>query len=164
MGYEDDHTVDSSDSTLEDRRGEPRSYPRTEGEEALEMRNLEPSSSLRSTSPMDGVRRRLSRDPEARKERERIAEEKRNRREVPVAVVEQRVSNLAQGCLCEFTQFSLQGRERHGCADLTRFGAHDGSVPDCFGAHPKRCPCWSFRMSNSPCSKISPSCRRTCGK
>lgn len=95
MGYEDadsERTVITAD--------EPRSMPRTEAEQDLEMRNLpEPS---RSRSPVDGLRRRLSRDPEIKKERQQQAEERRTQREVPVAVVEQRLSNLAQGCLCMF--------------------------------------------------------------
>jgi hypothetical protein len=31
-----------------------------------------------------------------------MREQRDKKREVPVAVVEQRVSNLAQGCLCEY--------------------------------------------------------------
>jgi hypothetical protein len=86
----------------------PLSYPRQEGEHELEMQNLDrprtnASQDLamnRSRSPIDGLRRRLSRDPQVRKEREEEDEARRNQREVPVAVVEQRLSNLAQGCLC----------------------------------------------------------------
>jgi hypothetical protein len=49
-----------------------------------------------------GLRRRLSRSPEDQKRRASMREQRDKKREVPVAVVEQRVSNLAQGCLCEY--------------------------------------------------------------
>ena len=111
MGYEDAEgksatTGDTgstaiSDTPLDETDTEPRS--RSHGtEREVEMRNLS-----RSRSPVEGLRRRLSMDPEARKERKAKAEERKNQREVPVAVVEQRLSNLAQGCLCEYRRRSL---------------------------------------------------------
>lgn len=104
MGWEDD-TKDPQPSTETNNARElPASYPRTEGQYDLEMRNLgsEEISIQRSRSPVDGLRRRLSRDPQVRMEREKEEEKRMNQREVPVAVVEQRLSNLAQGCLCTF--------------------------------------------------------------
>jgi hypothetical protein len=103
MGYEDDKDSQPSSSTQnENNRELPASYPRTEGEYDLEMRNISPEERpiQRTRSPVDGLRRRLSRDPQVRMEREKEEESRRNRREVPIAVVEQRLSNLAQGCLC----------------------------------------------------------------
>lgn len=117
MGYEDSEKSDDSISTaVSDGHNEDRplrrSYPNVNPEEALEMRNLDieepstyPSTAQRrlsrSRSPIDGLRRRLSRDPEVQKDRKREMEARNNQREIPIAVVEQRVSNLAQGCLCE---------------------------------------------------------------
>jgi len=117
MGYEDDKDSEpSSGAGVErDTRGLPASYPRTEGGHDLEMRNLstERISIQRSRSPMDGLRRRLSRDPQVRADREKENEKRRNQREVPVAVVEQRLSNLAQGCLCKFGNLlSKNGRQK----------------------------------------------------
>lgn len=100
MGWEDEK--DSSSTEPErDARELPASYPRTEAGYDLEMRNLGSDDHMQRTrSPVDGLRRRLSRDPQVRMEREKEEEKMRNRREIPVAVVEQRLSNLAQGCLC----------------------------------------------------------------
>jgi hypothetical protein len=100
MGWEDE-----KDSTItepeRDTRELPASYPRTEAGYDLEMRNLGSDDQMQRTrSSVDGLRRRLSRDPQVRMEREKEEEKMRNRREIPVAVVEQRLSNLAQGCLC----------------------------------------------------------------
>lgn len=47
-----------------------------------------------------GLKRRLSRNPQERQRRLSERQDRAKRREVPLAVVEQRVSNLAQGCLC----------------------------------------------------------------
>ncbi|KAK8850391.1 hypothetical protein IAR55_004309 [Kwoniella newhampshirensis] len=52
--------------------------------------------SRRMSNVAGGLRRRGRRESL----REKMKEEENDRREVPVAVVEQRVSNLAQGCLC----------------------------------------------------------------
>jgi hypothetical protein len=117
MGWEDAHsekpTPGEAPTRTESGRLErdlPRSYPRGEGQHDLEMRNLgvsdpdnggEGMAIQRSRSPVETLRRRLSRDPQVQREREREEEAMRNRREVPIAVVEQRLSNLAQGCLCE---------------------------------------------------------------
>jgi hypothetical protein len=92
-GGEDDNAIQLSD--MEDGRAGSR-------------RRLTKSVSqpVESTEPGDGglglgLKQRLSRSPEDRKRRASMREERDKRREVPVAVVEQRVSNLAQGCLCE---------------------------------------------------------------
>ena len=99
MGWEDEK--DSTSTREIDTRELPASYPRTEAGYDLEMRNLGSDDQMQRTrSPVDGLRRILSRDPQVRMEREKEEEKMRNRREIPVAVVEQRLSNLAQGCLC----------------------------------------------------------------
>jgi hypothetical protein len=109
MGWEDEKDSTSTGSERErerDTRELPASYPRTEAGYDLEMRNLSPEEDTmhRTRSPVDGLRRRLSRDPQVQMEREKEEEKNRNRREVPIAVVEQRLSNLAQGCLCTFSK------------------------------------------------------------
>jgi len=144
MGWEDD-TKDPQPSTETNNARElPASYPRTEGQYDLEMRNLgsEEISIQRSRSPVDGLRRRLSRDPQVRMEREKEEEKRMNQREVPVAVVEQRLSNLAQGCLC--TSYSTSPSEAND-----RLGAYDFTIPTCPWSYPKRRPSWSLRMSPS---------------
>jgi hypothetical protein len=113
-------TRSQSRARWEDEREFPASYPRQEGEHDLEMRNLampesqaktqrqastrplgEEVSMQRTRSPVDGLRRRLSRDPAVKEDVKKEEERHKNQREVPVAVVEQRLSNLAQGCLCK---------------------------------------------------------------
>jgi len=102
MGWEDEKDSNSIEPER-DTRELPASYPRTEAGYDLEMRNLGSDDQMQRTrSPVDGLRRRLSRDPQVRMEREKEEEKNRNRREVPIAVVEQRLSNLAQGCLCTY--------------------------------------------------------------
>jgi hypothetical protein len=126
MGYEDAETKSDSTSTaVSDTpfgpgNPIPDSYPLSQGERDIEMRNLPESSLGRSgsRSPVEGLRRRLSMDPEAKKERQKVAEERKNQREVPVAVVEQRLSNLAQGCLCQYCV----------CLPLLRKLTHSGLV------------------------------------
>lgn len=131
----------------------PRSYPRGEGQHDLEMRNLGVSESgagdngegmamQRSRSPVENLRRRFSRDPQVQQEREREEEAMRNRREVPVAVVEQRLSNLAQGCLCESLSSRFVDKDD---SNMYRSGIDDFTIPACFRPHPQRCPSWSFR-------------------
>lgn len=66
---------------------------------------------VKSRASSVGLTRRVTqlsdRAVEARRRRAAEAERRREEREVPVAVVEQRVSNLAQGCLCESLSLSL---------------------------------------------------------
>jgi hypothetical protein len=150
MGWEDEK--DSSSTREIDTRELPASYPRTEAGYDLEMRNLGSDDQMQRTrSPVDSLRRRLSRDPQVRMEREKEEEKLRNRREIPVAVVEQRLSNLAQGCLCtSFIIMVMKGADRRSCID-------DFPIPTCFRFDSKRCPSWSFRMFpfhfKSPMSK-----------
>ncbi|TYJ55250.1 hypothetical protein B9479_004080 [Cryptococcus floricola] len=84
MGYEDGSRT-SSETTLSP--GEHR--------QALQLSQME--SANKNDTPEDGtgMRRRRRRSSSAQSHAENDA-----KREVPVAVVEQRVSNLAQGCLC----------------------------------------------------------------
>jgi hypothetical protein len=121
MGWEDDKDKDkdsqshpqtqSTETNTRDPRELPASFPRTEGGYDLEMRNLgsdgDEVTMQRTRSPVDGLRRRLSRDPQVRMEREKEEENRRNQREVPIAVVEQRLSNLAQGCLCTYPHITI---------------------------------------------------------
>ena len=132
----------------------PRSFPRGEGQHDLEMRNLGVSESgagdngegmamQRSRSPVENLRRRFSRDPQVQQEREREEEAMRNRREVPVAVVEQRLSNLAQGCLCKSMSSRLAEMAK---TDVYRSSIDDFTIPACFRSYSQRCPSWSFRQ------------------
>jgi hypothetical protein len=152
MGWEDEKDSTSTEPERErDTRELPASYPRTEAGYDLEMRNLGSDDQMQRTrSPVDGLRRRLSRDPQVRMEREREEEKMRNRREIPVAVVEQRLSNLAQGCLCTSSQILINGANDRSCID-------DFPIPTCTRFNSKRCLGWSFRMSpftlKLPCQK-----------
>ena len=64
-----------------------------------------PLKTVKSRASSVGLTRRVTqlsdRAQEARRRRAAEAERRKEEREIPVAVVEQRVSNLAQGCLCE---------------------------------------------------------------
>ena len=101
MGYQESSgsssatAVDFEDSTRTASRG---------NEEAVQLSELESGEQgLRQTaSGQKKEKRRLSLS-EVRKKRQAAAEENAGRREIPVAVVEQRVSNLAQGALCGST-------------------------------------------------------------
>ena len=55
-----------------------------------------------------------------------MKEERAAKREVPVAVVEQRVSNLAQGCLCESSLDMANDR----------LDPDDQTLPTCPRSHP----------------------------
>lgn len=88
MGYED---ASSASSVVTLQTGE-------EGNQAVQLDNMEGG----------GVKNNNARGYDGQSTRQRrmsngINERKMDRRrEIPVAVVEQRVSNLAQGCLCRF--------------------------------------------------------------
>lgn len=131
MGYEDDDADSSKDEKTPAAGPQSRTKAKTSSEEddphgargdrqAIQLSDMErgsPADTLgRSISNRAGgdapskLRRRFSRaSAEEREHAQREQAEKRkkqqedddNRREVPVAVVEQRVSNLAQGALCE---------------------------------------------------------------
>lgn len=102
MGYDEQAVEDHAMSEMEDGRSlspevshtRSRSRSRTEKPRAM-------------SSNSSGLTRRVSRVSEtvrdARQRRREIAEARKETREVPVSVVEQRVSNLAQGCLCEWS-------------------------------------------------------------
>ena len=105
MGYEDaSESTKSNEKTL---RTTPPNDSAIVDDDALQMSQMEngssPESHLRlrqTTSRMESLRRTLSVSKEARAERRRMSESRRQLREVPIGVVEQRVSNLAQGALC----------------------------------------------------------------
>lgn len=110
MGYPE-HDEDIALSDVEEGYASgPRSRsPRAERSEALKAgRDTSPRSEksrpARRTSTASSLRRRISSVSatarEAAERRRVLAEARREEREVPVSVVEQRVSNLAQGCLC----------------------------------------------------------------
>lgn len=98
MGY-DDSSASSSNTAVSDSE-DPR-RPGREAETAVELADMEDGQALRQTSSgQKKSKRRLSLS-EARKRKQAEIEANEGRREVPVAVVEQRVSNLAQGALCK---------------------------------------------------------------
>lgn len=73
-------------------------------EEASAGRSQGMTGRRRLSNSAEGLVRRLSRNitEEEKQRRKSVKEQRASRREVPIAVVEQRVSNLAQGCLCRF--------------------------------------------------------------
>lgn len=89
-------------------------------EEAVELEPMR-SGDQQETRPDDatarrgsGLKRRLTRGRKEKERRASVVQERDKRREVPVAVVEQRVSNLAQGCLCELVTFPWRQLEPSG--------------------------------------------------
>ncbi|WVQ70756.1 hypothetical protein IAR50_000278 [Cryptococcus sp. DSM 104548] len=88
MGYKDDSST-SSQTTLSPE----------EGRQALQLSQMESGSGNKPDAEAAEGRTRMRR---GRKRSSRISRnmEDETKREVPVGVVEQRVSNLAQGCLC----------------------------------------------------------------
>ncbi|WVQ86061.1 hypothetical protein IAT38_008229 [Cryptococcus sp. DSM 104549] len=93
MGYEETSSA-SSDTAVSPPNGE-------EGRQAVEMAKMEggearAGNGASETGSQSGMRQRRRRRSSSSRRRDADDE----RREVPVAVVEQRVSNLAQGCLC----------------------------------------------------------------
>mgnify|MGYP006876517052 CR=1 FL=1 len=101
MGYEDSSGA-SSATAVSDSEDLARP-PRENDDQVIQLSELEDGQhQLRQTSSgqKKKTKRRLSLS-EVRKKRQAAAEANAGRREVPVAVVEQRVSNLAQGSLCK---------------------------------------------------------------
>lgn len=105
MGYED--ASESAKSSEKMSRTTPPEDPAIVDDDALQMSQMEngssPESQLRlrqTTSRIQSIQRTLSVSKAARAERRRMSESRRQLREVPIGVVEQRVSNLAQGALC----------------------------------------------------------------
>ena len=96
LGYDKPSSA-SSETTASFALGDPRLVA-NDNEHAVRLSDMENGhASGRSKSPSGGgLRRRLSVKMQ-QKETVDVA----GKEEVPVAVVEQRVSNLAQGCLCE---------------------------------------------------------------
>ena len=107
MGYENDSTTSSSsDTAVSDTEieGAPDARAARGDTGALQLTEMEEA---RVNAPLSAgadpklrQRRRMSM-MQRLDQRKRLAEANAGRREVEVAVVEQRVSNLAQGCLCE---------------------------------------------------------------
>lgn len=102
MGY-DESSASSSATVVSESEDQPRqmSSRHEGGESALEMADMEEGQTLRQTASGQKKNKRKLSLSEARKRKQAEAEANKGRREVPVAVVEQRVSNLAQGALCE---------------------------------------------------------------
>lgn len=127
MGYEDASSA-SSDVTL---------HTGEEGNQAVQLDQME-GGGVKGNNAMgnDGhstKRRRMSNG---------IGERKIDkRREIPVAVVEQRVSNLAQGCLCKF-QYILVPRRK---LTIDRPYSHDQAIRTRFGSYPQRRLSWPIR-------------------
>jgi len=99
MGY-DDSSASSSATAVDEEEGR-NARPRRTDEEAIPLSAVESGQTAQESKPGQNVRRRRLSLSEARKQRKAEAEHNKGREEVPVAVVEQRVSNLAQGCLCK---------------------------------------------------------------
>jgi hypothetical protein len=100
MGYEDEDAVPLTemesveDDPVAEKRPRSASTAMAEAEAGLKRRRPSGTSLTRRVSQMgESVR-------EAQARRRELAAARAERREVPIAVVEQRVSNLAQGCLC----------------------------------------------------------------
>lgn len=95
LGYED-HSDTSSATAINP------NPVRTAGSEEIELSDAEEGrSSAQQQKSKSGLKRRLSKVKHAgEKPAEGRDEFREKKEEVPVAVVEQRVSNLAQGCLC----------------------------------------------------------------
>lgn len=101
MGYSDASTTSSMTMVSESESEEPRSStaPDRRDEQAVELSELEQGeSSMRRTQKGKKMKRSLS---EVVKKRKLESEANKGKREIPIAVVEQRVSNLAQGCFCK---------------------------------------------------------------
>lgn len=101
MGYSDASTTSSMTMVSESESEEPRSSTARDGrdEQAVELSELEQGeSSTRRTQKGKKMKRSLS---EVVKKRKLESEANKGKREIPIAVVEQRVSNLAQGCFCK---------------------------------------------------------------
>jgi hypothetical protein len=152
---------DEKDDTREDERSYPQSYPREEGQHDLEMRNLESptrtntrgAEMTRVESPINSVRRRMSREPQVSHAASEVPEgKKQGRKEVPIGVVEQRVSNLAQGSLCKW--LALFRSNTHviviTVANKHRSGPHDCTIPACPRSDPQGSPGRSFCTSTQP--------------
>jgi hypothetical protein len=97
MGYDEDTVEDMALSELEGGDGE-REREREQEKEKEKRRPRAMSGSSQLSRRVSRLSENL-RDAHAR--RRELAEAHKEVREVPVAVVEQRVSNLAQGALCE---------------------------------------------------------------
>ena len=114
MGYADDEHASSDTAVSNLRPG-----PGLEDQQAVRMSDMEdgnasgrfrivrsvsnggdPLKRSRSREVASKLKERLSLSPESRERRKVASDHRETRREVPVAVVEQRVSNLAQGSLC----------------------------------------------------------------
>ena len=100
MGYEDPSSASSATavSDHEDARIATNSHADAS---AIQLDEVGAGSAeLNRTKSGQAPRRRRMSLSEARKKRKAEEEERKGRREIPIAVVEQRVSNLAQGAFC----------------------------------------------------------------
>ena len=117
MGYERDSTTSSSSETaVSDLEidGAPDATPANEEGDivGIHLSDMEEARGdvHRTASGEQKIKRKRQLSMIQRlDQRKRLAEANAERREVEVAVVEQRVSNLAQGCLCGLrSSFALQ--------------------------------------------------------
>lgn len=99
MGYEDPSSASSTTAVSDN---EDARLPTSNGDtSAIQLDEVGAgSSNLERTKSGQVPRRRRMSLSEARKKRKAEEEEHKGRREIPIAVVEQRVSNLAQGAFC----------------------------------------------------------------
>lgn len=134
MGY-DDSSASSSSTAVDDEE----TRPRATDDESIPLSAVESGQVAQETKTGQNVRRRRLSLSEAREQRKAKEEENKGRREVPVAVVEQRVSNLAQGCLCAWISVKLFDYPNlRSCFD-------DETVRACARSNSERCTRRTFR-------------------
>lgn len=106
LGYEDSSASSSATAVSDTEEASPRRINAPSSpldQHAIQLGNMEDGHpQISRTRSGQQARRRFSMASvtEARKRRRSRSEENKGKREVPIAVVEQRVSNLAQGALC----------------------------------------------------------------
>jgi hypothetical protein len=95
----------------------------------------------------------MSREPQVSHAASEVPEgKKQGRKEVPIGVVEQRVSNLAQGSLCKWLALFCSNTHMIviTVANKHRSGPHDCSIPACPRSDPQGSPGRSFCTSAQP--------------
>jgi len=99
MGYEDASSASSATAVSDNEDARPLTSPNVDSH-AIQLDDVGAGSSLNRTRSGQAPRRRKMSLSDARKKRKAEDGERKGRREIPIAVVEQRVSNLAQGAFC----------------------------------------------------------------
>ncbi|ORX41176.1 HCO3 transporter family-domain-containing protein [Kockovaella imperatae] len=103
LGYEKDPATSSESANSENEGDDRPQRSHSRDQETIQMSDMEEARGnlhrRQSSQAHPKPKRRMSMKDKLEK-RKAMQEENASRREVPVAVVEQRVSNLSQGCLC----------------------------------------------------------------